>query len=214
MPGARRDTGKKFSTGANLSIDLLEEFPACELPFEVYLEMLSPLRPRYYSISSSPLQNERVCSITVAVLEGEARSGTAAFAGVCTNYLRRQAGRQRDLRFRQRYEICFQVARPFRDADNHGRTRNGSRAVSRIPSGTRRAQSAGAGGRPVASLLRLSSSRNRILFTKRSCAVLKQRASQSSPQHFRVLKDNPNAMSRMKFMCSASVCGRCWKRAR
>ncbi len=71
-------------------VDLLEEFPACALPFEVYLEMLSPLRPRYYSISSSPLAGERVCSITVAVVEGEARSGRGTFAGVCTNYLRRQ----------------------------------------------------------------------------------------------------------------------------
>ena len=72
-------------------IDLLEEFPACQLPFEVYLEMLAPLRPRYYSISSSPLAEERSCSITVAVVEGPARSGHGEFAGVCTNYLRRQA---------------------------------------------------------------------------------------------------------------------------
>ncbi|HEY0321554.1 MAG TPA: cytochrome P450 [Pyrinomonadaceae bacterium] len=71
-------------------IDLLEEFPACTLPFEVYLEMLSPLRPRYYSISSSPLVTARRCSITVAVVEGDARSGRGTFAGVCTNYLRRQ----------------------------------------------------------------------------------------------------------------------------
>ena len=34
--------------------DLLEEYPACELPFHAYLEMLSLLAPRYYSISSSP----------------------------------------------------------------------------------------------------------------------------------------------------------------
>jgi cytochrome P450/NADPH-cytochrome P450 reductase len=72
-------------------IDLLEEFPACQLSFEVYLEMLAPLRPRYYSISSSPLVDGRSCSITVAVVEGPARSGYGAFAGVCTNYLRRQA---------------------------------------------------------------------------------------------------------------------------
>jgi cytochrome P450/NADPH-cytochrome P450 reductase len=72
-------------------LDLLTEFPACALPFEVYLEMLSPLRPRYYSISSSPLINERACSITVAVVEGAARSGQGTFAGVCSNYLRSQA---------------------------------------------------------------------------------------------------------------------------
>jgi cytochrome P450/NADPH-cytochrome P450 reductase len=71
-------------------IDLLEEFPACALPFELYLEMLSPLHPRYYSISSSPLVDARNCSITVAVVEGPARSGRGVFEGVCTNYLRRQ----------------------------------------------------------------------------------------------------------------------------
>ncbi len=72
-------------------IDLLEEFPACQLPFEVYLEHLSPLRPRYYSISSSPLVEPGSCSITVAVVEGSARSGRGEFAGICTNYLRNQA---------------------------------------------------------------------------------------------------------------------------
>lgn len=72
-------------------IDLLEEFPACALPFEVYLERLSPLRPRYYSISSSPLVAARSCSITAAVVEGAAHSGRGAFAGVCTSYLRQQA---------------------------------------------------------------------------------------------------------------------------
>jgi cytochrome P450 / NADPH-cytochrome P450 reductase len=71
-------------------IDLLEEFPACQLPFNRYLEMLPPLRPRYYSISSSPLRHERRCSITVAVVEGEARSGRGTFHGVCSGYLLRQ----------------------------------------------------------------------------------------------------------------------------
>ena len=56
-------------------LDLLDEYPACQLPFNVYLEMLPPLRPRYYSISSSPLRDARRCSITVAVVAGEARSG-------------------------------------------------------------------------------------------------------------------------------------------
>ncbi len=72
-------------------IDLLEEFPACELPFNVYLEMLSALRPRYYSISSSPLAQERHCSITVAVVDGSARSGHGTYQGVCSNYLLAQS---------------------------------------------------------------------------------------------------------------------------
>ncbi len=72
-------------------LDLLEEYPACTLPFEVYLEMLPPLRPRYYSIASSPLIAPNACSITVAVVEAPARSGRGTFAGVATNYLRNQS---------------------------------------------------------------------------------------------------------------------------
>jgi len=72
-------------------LDLLEEFPACELPFNVYLEMLPLMVPRYYSISSSPLADHGRCSITVAVVEGAARSGRGTYQGVCSTFLRRQS---------------------------------------------------------------------------------------------------------------------------
>ena len=52
--------------------------------------MTPPLRPRYYSISSSPLVDAGVCSITVGVLEGPALSGRGEFRGVCSNYLAAQ----------------------------------------------------------------------------------------------------------------------------
>jgi cytochrome P450/NADPH-cytochrome P450 reductase len=68
-------------------IDLLEEFPACELPLNVYLEQLPALRPRYYSISSSPLQDAHRCSITVAVVDAPARSGHGQYRGICSTYL-------------------------------------------------------------------------------------------------------------------------------
>jgi len=68
-------------------VDLLEEYPACGLPFHVYLEMLSPLAPRYYSISSSPLRHGRHLSITVGVVDTPARSGRGTYRGVCSNYL-------------------------------------------------------------------------------------------------------------------------------
>jgi cytochrome P450 / NADPH-cytochrome P450 reductase len=71
--------------------DLLEEHPACELPFHVYLEMLSVLAPRYYSISSSPSGDPARCSITVGVVEGPAASGRGTYRGVCSTYL---AGRR------------------------------------------------------------------------------------------------------------------------
>ena len=71
--------------------DLLEEYPACELPFHAYLEMLSLLAPRYYSISSSPSVDPSRCSITVGVVEGPASSGRGIYRGICSNYL---AGRR------------------------------------------------------------------------------------------------------------------------
>ena len=71
--------------------DLLEEHPACELPFHAYLEMLSLLAPRYYSISSSPSGDAARCSVTVGVVEGPASSGRGVYKGICSNYL---AGRR------------------------------------------------------------------------------------------------------------------------
>jgi cytochrome P450/NADPH-cytochrome P450 reductase len=71
--------------------DLLEEHPACELPFHAYLEMLSLLAPRYYSISSSPSGDASRCSVTVGVVEAPASSGRGVYKGICSNYL---AGRR------------------------------------------------------------------------------------------------------------------------
>jgi cytochrome P450 / NADPH-cytochrome P450 reductase len=70
-------------------LDLLEQFPACRVPFEVYLDMLPPLRPRYYSISSSPRVDEDTCSITVGVVRAPARSGSGTFTGVTSGHLAR-----------------------------------------------------------------------------------------------------------------------------
>jgi cytochrome P450/NADPH-cytochrome P450 reductase len=67
--------------------DLLEEYPACELPLHVYLEMLSLLASRYYSISASPSVEASRCSITVAVVEGPAASGRGTYKGICSNYV-------------------------------------------------------------------------------------------------------------------------------
>ncbi|CAN7619226.1 cytochrome P450 [Variovorax paradoxus] len=70
-------------------LDLLEEHRACQLPFAVFLEMLSPLSPRYYSISSSPTMTPGRCSVTVGVVSAPALSGKGTFEGVCSNYLAR-----------------------------------------------------------------------------------------------------------------------------
>ena len=71
-------------------LDILDEYPSCAPPFEVFLDITPPLRPRYYSISSSPLAGAGICSITVAVLESPALSGRGPFRGVCSNFLAAQ----------------------------------------------------------------------------------------------------------------------------
>ena len=93
-------------------LDLLDQFPSCALPFEVFLDLLPPLRPRYYSISSSPLVATDTCSITVGVLEAPARSGYGRFKGVCSNYL---AGLSTDATV---YGFVRKPTIPFRPPDN------------------------------------------------------------------------------------------------
>src|SRR5574337_706498 len=73
------------------ALDILEEFASCAPPFEVFLDLMPPLRPRYYSISSSPLASADSCSITVGVLEAPALAGGGVFRGVSSNYLAAQA---------------------------------------------------------------------------------------------------------------------------
>ena len=70
-------------------LDILEAFPACELPFAVFLELIPLLTPRYYSISSSRAAQEDRCSITVGLVEGPARSGNGTYRGICSTHLSR-----------------------------------------------------------------------------------------------------------------------------
>lgn len=68
-------------------IDLLERFQSCALGFGAYLDMLPPMRARQYSISSSPLWKADHVTLTVAVVDAPALSGTGRFRGVASSYL-------------------------------------------------------------------------------------------------------------------------------
>jgi cytochrome P450 / NADPH-cytochrome P450 reductase len=84
---AGREAYRERVAGPRRSVlELLHEFPSCDLPFNVYLELLPPMRPRYYSISSSPAVASS-CHLTVGVLHGPARSGDGYFNGVASNHL-------------------------------------------------------------------------------------------------------------------------------
>ncbi|MHA6485790.1 bifunctional cytochrome P450/NADPH--P450 reductase CypB [Bacillus cabrialesii] len=68
-------------------LDLLEDYPACEMPFERFLELLPSLKPRYYSISSSPKVQANIVSMTVGVVKASAWSERGEYRGVASNYL-------------------------------------------------------------------------------------------------------------------------------
>ncbi|CAF1025819.1 unnamed protein product [Rotaria sp. Silwood1] len=68
-------------------LDILEQYPSCDLPFPQYLRMLPSLRVRQYSISSSPLWNPESVTLTIDVLNAPALSGHGQYWGVASNYL-------------------------------------------------------------------------------------------------------------------------------
>ena len=70
-------------------LDILEQNPKIQLPFGVFMSMLTPMRIRQYSISSSPLSDPTVASISFAVVGNEDASETGnPRLGVATNYLK------------------------------------------------------------------------------------------------------------------------------
>lgn len=68
-------------------LEILEETASCSLGFGQFLEMLAPMRPRQYSISSSPCHNEQCCSLTVAVVDAPAWSGSGQYRGTGSYFL-------------------------------------------------------------------------------------------------------------------------------
>jgi cytochrome P450/NADPH-cytochrome P450 reductase len=99
--------GKQVFAPRKSVLDILDEYPSCEPPFEVFLDMTPPLRPRYYSISSSPLVDAAICSITVGVLESPTLSGRGKFSGVCSNYLAAQPAESTVYAFVRKPTIAF-----------------------------------------------------------------------------------------------------------
>jgi len=90
-------------------LDLIEQYEACEIPFDRFLELLPPLKPRYYSISSSPKVHSDRISITVSVVRGAARSGKGEYRGIASNYLAEQAIGSSIVMFIRRPQSGFQL---------------------------------------------------------------------------------------------------------
>lgn len=78
----RQVTDREITT-----LDLLEAFPTCALPFERYLELMRPLRLRSYSISSSPIDRPHQAELMVSLLDEPHRGGVGDFTGVASSFL-------------------------------------------------------------------------------------------------------------------------------
>ncbi|MEV6301705.1 cytochrome P450 [Actinoplanes sp. NPDC051861] len=70
-------------------LSLLERFPAIALPFGVYLSLVGTIKPRFYSISSSPSVDPSLVTITVGLVDGPSRTGSGRYRGMCSQYLAR-----------------------------------------------------------------------------------------------------------------------------
>ncbi|XP_002021672.2 nitric oxide synthase [Drosophila persimilis] len=69
-------------------LDVLEEFPSCRPPAPLLLAHLTPLQPRFYSISSSPRRASDEIHLTVAIVKYRSEDGRGDERyGVCSNYL-------------------------------------------------------------------------------------------------------------------------------
>ncbi|KAK5072164.1 hypothetical protein LTR64_004057 [Lithohypha guttulata] len=84
--GDKADTIDLTALDQHSPLDILEAHPDLDIPFSVYLSMLPSMRIRQYSISSSPLADPSIASITFS-LAGDGT--TSSHPGVATNYLKK-----------------------------------------------------------------------------------------------------------------------------
>ncbi|MEU6348531.1 cytochrome P450 [Streptomyces sp. NPDC047072] len=70
-------------------VEIFETHPALRgaLDWPALLDLLPPLRPRHYSVSSSPAADPRHIDLMVSLLEAPARSGTGTYRGTGSGHL-------------------------------------------------------------------------------------------------------------------------------
>ncbi|MFF8868379.1 cytochrome P450 [Streptomyces sp. NPDC015139] len=87
LAAADADTFRERVTSAGRSLlDLLEQYRACELPFETFLELLPVLRPRHYSVSSSAAASPGEVDLMISLLAAPHRGGEGTFRGIASHY--------------------------------------------------------------------------------------------------------------------------------
>ncbi|MGY5060310.1 bifunctional cytochrome P450/NADPH--P450 reductase [Streptomyces sp. 900105755] len=70
-------------------VEIIEDHPALRgaLDWAGLLDLLTPLQPRHYSISSSPAADPRHADLMISLLEGPARSGKGTYRGTGSGHL-------------------------------------------------------------------------------------------------------------------------------
>ncbi|KAL2845469.1 fatty acid hydroxylase [Aspergillus pseudoustus] len=87
---ALRELAADHSSPPESVLDILERYPDLVCPFGFFLSLLPPMRMRRYSISSSPLVDPTLASVTYGVVnEPISTRPESRFLGVTTNYLKR-----------------------------------------------------------------------------------------------------------------------------
>ncbi|KAI9048833.1 hypothetical protein LZ554_007664 [Drepanopeziza brunnea f. sp. 'monogermtubi'] len=85
---AAKDFEEEILNKRKSPLDILEEYPSAVLPLGDFLAMLPPMRIRQYSISSSPLADPTIATLTWAVLDTPSKvAGGKRFLGVASNYM-------------------------------------------------------------------------------------------------------------------------------
>jgi len=77
---------KQWSAKRYNVIETLKLFPSCDLNFTEVLELLTPIKPRYYSISSSPKKHPGEAHISVGVVR-EDLEDNRVYHGVSSSYI-------------------------------------------------------------------------------------------------------------------------------
>lgn len=92
---ANKEATKKFCEVEmnSLYTILLQYLPNTRIPLVDFLHLVSPIQPRYYTISSSSSLYPKTIHATVSITEYEVPGSNRAFVGLCTGFLRTvQAG--------------------------------------------------------------------------------------------------------------------------
>ncbi|MEU2337749.1 cytochrome P450 [Streptomyces sp. NPDC013172] len=86
---ALADDPRPLADDPRTLVEVVEDHPALRgaLDWPRLLDLLTPLRPRHYSISSSPAADPRHADLMVSLLEAPARSGKGRYRGTGSGHL-------------------------------------------------------------------------------------------------------------------------------